>query len=578
MVAVLLPGVKKLFWFISSIVVLVGIFGIFLYFQSKTAEGLTLTVTVPQNQLRVGVPFEIKVSVANNSDKVLQDARLTLSLPNDIVLVGEDVSKTFINRTIGSLGAGGVSEESYRVVALGGENTIKQVKVIVSYLPSSIGARFEQSQVKEFTVGESGVFIDVTAPQKVFSGEEFEVVMHYKNVSQIDFANLRLKLDYPSAFTIQTSSLEPDFDNNSWDLGDLRPNSEGKITLKGLLRGPDNAFFDLKAILSAGFVGGSYIINEKSATISISPSPLSLRVEVNGTTDYVAHEKENLSYTLTYTNNTEVALRDVIVRAKLSGEMFNTQLLDTNGALRSADNTIVWTTAQAPELNNVPVGGSGAVTFRIFTKEQYPIRRINDKNYTLKVSVEVESPTVPNKVASEKTIGQSVLETKVGGRLDLAAVGYFRDAGSGILNKGPYPPRVGQATNFTIHWRLKNTSTDVERIMVKAFLGPNVRFTGVAKSTTGILPVYNDRTQEIVWDVDRILATRGTLGDPTEAIFQVELIPGADQVGRYPTLLQETIMRATDSFTTKELAGRSEPVTTQTLGDSAISGIGNVQP
>jgi len=49
-------------------------------------------------------------------------------------------------------------------------------------------------------------------------------------------------------------------------------------------------------------------------------------------------------------------------------------------------------------------------------------------------------------------------------------------------------------------------------------------------------------------------------------------------VGRYPTLLQETIMRATDSFTTKELAGRSEPVTTQTLGDSAISGIGNVQP
>ena len=128
----------------------------------------------------------------------------------------------------------------------------------------------------------------------------------------------------------------------------------------------------------------------------------------------------------------------------------------------SRDNTIIWNAASSPELRLIDPGVSGIIEFEIQLKPNYTIKKINDKNFVLKVDAEISSPTVPYYVAAEKTIGLAFSEIKVGGAVSIESLVYFRDPSSNILNQGSLPPKVNKPINFTIHWVIKNFATDIK--------------------------------------------------------------------------------------------------------------------
>ena len=203
---------------------------------------------------------------------------------------------------------------------------------------------------------------------------------------------------------------------------------------------------------------------------------------------------------------------------------------------------------------------------------------MSDKNFTLKAKATIESPTVPSFVQATKTFSLASLETKVAGQVFIDTKAYFRDAASGIVNKGPFPPRINQPTQYTIHWLITNYATDIQNVTLKAFLGPNVKFTGVVKSSAGTsVPLYNDRTQEMTWTLAKVPATAGVISKPIEAIFQVSATPSSSDLGTFMPLVQETSLTAVDEFTNLELTGNDLPVTTQLPDDTTvISGQGIV--
>ena len=549
----------------------------FFWYQAYTAQGLTFIFEGPDH-VQVGVPFDLEVSIENNANGILQEAELTLTLPEDMVFLGAHSGKTIARKPLGNLGEGSLTTDTFQAMVLSGESSLKQLQGMVSYLPVSLGARFEQQEIEELRVSDTGIALDLRSPNKVFSGEEFEIELEYENNSEIVYDDFEVRLAYPAGMTIVSSSLEAIGAAGVFEIGDLQAGSENVITIVARLEGPDNAFFDIDGRASASFLGERYDLNERSASVSISPSPLSLDLEVNGESEYTVFPAERLRYEIVYRNNTNVGLEDVILTAQLSGEMFDFEEISTGGgAFNSGTQTISWNASQIPALKNVGAGAEGRVIFSIESRADYPISRISDRNFTLSVKSEIESPTVPQGVASDRTVGTASIESKVAGSLRLLGSSFFKDASSGILNSGPFPPKVGEATDFTIHWTLQNTSTDMEDVEIKAFLGPNVSFTGEAKSTTGVLPQYNPRTQEVVWQVDRISATEGIVSDPVEAIFQVELLPGSDQANRIVTLVGKTSLKAHDAFTNGGLEYQINEVTTQTVDGSNESINGAVQ-
>lgn len=567
-------GLKITLAIVGALVVVGGIIG-YVVFKPSDGTGIEIVITAPDTITR-GTPIEVTINVANDSGNPLKDAHIGLTLPEEIIFVGiPGASKTVENRTIGTLESGAVHKESFMIMATGPENTVRQLQASLSYIPGVLSSRFEKTVTKDIVLGAAGVDISVGLPTKVLSNEEFEVTIAYKNTTEKTFDDVQLAVKYPNGFTLRSAD-KPTLDeetNNLWSIGSFKPGDTATTTLKGSIVGQENAVFEFNTALSAIVGEARYDIGAGSASVTLSPSPLSVKISLENGDQQVLDPGASLRYRLTYTNNTDISLRDVIVRATLIGEMFDLKTLKTEGALRSSDNTIVWNASRAAELAALTPGATGVVSFTINAKPTYTITRLSSKNYTLTVKAEAESPTVPRGVSADKTVGISQLTNKMRGVLNFASVGYYRDAASGIANNGVFPPVVGKPTQFTIHWVLKNTSTDVEKISMKAFLGPNVRYTGQYKSTTETGPSYNDRTQEITWGVPKIAATKGTLSQPVELIFQVELTPGPAQVDQYPTLVGEVTGIYTDMFTAEDRTFRAGEVTLNLPADQTLGNV-----
>jgi len=563
-------SVKRFFIiFIVIILIVIVVGGGYLWYQGIISKGLEISLEVPE-EIKVGTPFMMSVDVINSSRNTLEDTKLLIELPNNMVFVGSSQDRILETRNLGDLGAGDSVEESFQLLALGGENTVREIKATVSYLPDSLVSRFEKSESINFSVTESSIIFDISLPRKVFSGEEFETAILYKNTSSQNFDDLRLKLNYPPTFTFKSASDEPSAGNNFWNLGSLKSGDSGRLVVKGNLVGPEGSFFELTSSLELGSLGKTYEVLKKTASISIAASPLSLRVSLNKGQDYITTIGDELTYSLDFRNNTDIGLRDIVVRAKLSGEMFNLESLRANASFNASNNTIIWNTSNNSFLGILSPGDSNSVAFTLKTKDFYPIQRLNDKNFVLKVQAEIESPTVPYGVSADKILSIAEIENKVGGLISVDAQGFYRDAASGIVNKGPWPIRVGMPTNFTVHWVVKNFSNDVTGVRIKAFLGNNVSSTGVIKSNTVSKPVYNERTKEIVWDIDRIQAGKGISNTPLEAIFQLEAIPSINQQGGPIILLQTTAWQGTDDFTGEIITGSSGEITTSSLFDPTV--------
>jgi hypothetical protein len=550
-------------------VVLIGT-SISFWSRSRIGQQLDIEIRGPQ-QVFLGVPFDIDVSVVNKSRSILEDSRLTITLPEGAVFVGDKEEKTSDFAQLGSIGSGGVLDQSFTIMFLRGENTIRRLTASLGYSPSTIGARFEKEAEFDISVGKSALSLDIVAPQKILSGENFEITVRYENKSSIDFSNLQLKLEYPLAFNFIESTLQPDKDNNVWDLGSLRPGSDKDFLIGGELIGPDNSFFEIRGSIEAEVEGEVYTVTSTSATVSISPSPFSLKIFLNESNNFSARLNDSLNYTLSYTNNTDVALRDIIITAELVGEMFDLSSIRSRGIFRSLNNTLIWNTATNPELRLLAPNQAGSVDFSIRTLRDYPISRLGDRNFTLKVKAQVESPTVPYFLAADRTIGLTSIETKVSGLIDIESIGLFRDAVSGIINTGPFPPQADKPTQFSIHWVIKNFATDVRDVEVKTFLEGDTKFLRVVKSNTDSVPIYNARRQELVWNIDRISATRGVISEPVEAIFQIETIPSINMINTNAPLLKETTITAVDEFTGVLLQDKDSSINTRLPDDPTIS-------
>lgn len=560
---------SKIFWMVS-VVLLVVIGGSALYIvRFQTTRGLDLDMEMPAEVLS-GVPFDLKVNFSNNSGTILEDARLTLSLPEGAAFFGQDPQKTIDHKSLGVVGIGSLIQETYTIILFAPDASEKGFRVSVNYSTESLGARFEKVKMAQTNVVSSGIIVEMRVPEKVVSGDEFETEVKYKNVSDTDFSDLELRLEYPASFTFVSASLKPDRENNIWQLGDLRRGSEGSFTVRGSIIGNEGDSFEMKSTLSMETSGQTYLLHQGAAQIPISSSPLVLAVYLPQGGEYVANTGDVLMYNISYVNNTDTPLRDVVVRAQLIGEMYDMSSIQTNGTIRLSDNTITWNSGLMPELALLDPGRAGAVTFSVKVKDAHLIRRFSDKNFLLRVLAEAESPTVPPSLSASKIFSQARLETKVSGKVAVDAQAFFRDAASGILNKGVIPPKVGQATNFTVHWVVRNFATDINNIEVRALLGNNVKMVGEAKSNVGSLPVYESGTNEVVWRVDKIQANQGAIGAPIEAIFQVEAIPDAALVGNYMNLLGQTVLRAADAFTGKDVAVSDVGLTTALPDDATI--------
>ncbi|OGY58510.1 MAG: hypothetical protein A3C03_00155 [Candidatus Colwellbacteria bacterium RIFCSPHIGHO2_02_FULL_45_17] len=557
---------KKILIVSGIIVALGGI--IFYYLISYSNKGVKVEINVPSDEVSVGVPFDVDVIFTNETGNSLGDVKITLDPSEQIVFDSSGMSNIEA-RELGEIKNGSTVKESFKVVALPGEEPQYKAVATVFYSPASLVAEFKKKQEAEVRVRKPDYELTLEVPEQVSSGEEFDIKLKYERDDDLpELAEFEVHVDHPSNFEVVKS--KPEEIGKAIDGAKFTnlEEEEGEISLTGKVEFPDSSEFQVKARLVMKMFGEEYTFLSETKTILTKPSALSFQV-VLGEHESEVKPGDELTYVLTYRNNTNVPLEDIVIKAQLLGEMFDFGALDTNGRFASTNGTITWDKNNVSELRKLDAGRDGSVSVKIKIRGKYPIQQLNDKNFSVVVDARIESPTAPN-LTTGKTVNTSRVENKIAGLLEIDAGGYFRDAQSGIINGGPLPPRVGIPTNYTIHWRVTNYGTDVDKVEVRAKLGAGVKFTGKTAGNTDSAPQVDSSTGEVVWQVGRLLATTGILNEKPEAIFQVEARPSGSDVGNYMVILESTGIQGRDEFTETTIIGTDDPVTTRLSADPTV--------
>lgn len=395
--------------FFIGLLILVLAAGFFLY--ERLRGGVDLGIKLPEEAIELGVPFELELTLANNSANTLKDVSLKLELPQNILLV-DNPDEKIISRGIGDVVNGRMHRETFRVVAVPAGESNYKIKSAVYYVPASISASLQKREEVDLKVRTPDISLALTAPERVFAGEDLEAMISYKNNLEPKENNysLELKVNYPPDLSVTERNPAPKGEDMRWPLEGAGIH-EGNVSLKGNIELPDDATFSLTAELIMKILGKEYPVISNTKIISINPSPLSFKVTLANSKEAV-EPGEELTYLLQYRNNADVPLEDVVVTAVLKGEMLDISTLETNGAADLLSQTLIWSPLQIKELEILDPGEGGQVSFTIKVKSD-PNAIQSRKNPVLEIHGRIESPTVPPPLTFKKTVNLSSLETKV---------------------------------------------------------------------------------------------------------------------------------------------------------------------
>lgn len=545
---------KTTFWIIFGLFLMLAGFAYYFFAQFNKTKDLGFDFRGP-GSVMVALPFEVSLDLENKSEAVLRDPEILIRLPEGITYFNFGSGQQIIRENLESMAPGAIVKKKYEFVVLKDEQTTKKINAVFSYLPPDLKTRFEKEKEIEINVGQPAININLSAPQKIFNLEEFETKIDCINSSDYDFKNVKIELIYPRDFVFRSSSTSTTLGNNIWEFDDLKGREQKSFSIKGLMQGPDQSFFEIKSRLYINFNQREYLISEKPTTLVIAASPLSLLIKLKDDPSYAASPKEDLSYKIYYKNNTDVGLTDVVIKTKLIGEMFNFGTLSASASFDSINKIITWNASNNSKLKFLNPGVEGFVEFSIKTIDAYPIKRMFDNNFVLKVEGEITSPTVPYNVSSDKSIGIANLETKIKGAIEIS---------SSYLNiKGPYPPKADKPTIFEVKWSIKNYSNNVKDVQIKSYLQSGAKWLDIVKSDASSAPIYNERTGEVTWTIDRILATKGVINKELEATFQIEITPNITQINQALPILAETEISALDEFINQTLTSKANRLQTK---------------
>src|SRR3990170_3905119 len=134
---------KKILIVSGIIVALGGI--IFYYLISYSNKGVKVEINVPSDEVSVGVPFDVDVIFTNETGNSLGDVKITLDPSEQIVFDSSGMSNIEA-RELGEIKNGSTVRESFKVVALPGEEPQYKAVATVFYSPASLVAEFKKKQ------------------------------------------------------------------------------------------------------------------------------------------------------------------------------------------------------------------------------------------------------------------------------------------------------------------------------------------------------------------------------------------------------------------------------------------------
>jgi len=551
---------KKVIFFIIILTILVGAAG-FWYWQRNpySKEILKLEILGPA-ETDISQEIEYTVKYKNNGNIRLEELRLIFEFPEHALLAEGTTKRQEIGPDkLEDIYPGEEKIFKFKGRLFGKEGELKTAKAWLNYRPKNLKPRYESATTFTTVIKPAPLTFDFDLASKVEPGRVLKFSLNYFSSLNYPLTNLRVKIEYPSDFEF-LESIPRSLGKTEWDIPLLNKAEGGRIEIRGKLSGElrEQKFF--QASLGIWLDDEFILLKEITKGVEITKPTLYVFQRINSYDEYIASPGEVLHYEIFFRNVGDEPFSDLFLVARLDGKAFDFDSVKTEtGQFNKGDNSIIWDWRGVDKLKFLTQGEEGKVEFWLNTKEIFQTAGFQEKNFVLKNTVSIA------KVKEE-------FKSKLNSKLVISQKGYFQDEAFG--NSGPVPPKVGQATTYTIVWEVKNYYNDLGNVKVKAFLPSNVGLTGkIFPESESSKFAFDNKSREIVWTVSDgsgLAAGTGVLNQPPTVVFQVALTPFIEHKGKILPIINEARITGEDQWTEVILEKIAQAIDTTLPDDQNI--------
>ena len=551
---------NKIILFFIMIAVIIGSIG-FWYYQKNfySKESIKLEILGPETA-ETTEEIEYIVKYKNNGNIRVEEPILIFEYPNGSILENNaELRQTIEEKELGSaIYPGEEKIFKFKARLMGRENEPKTAKAWLSYRPKNLKAKYESETSFTTQISKVPLTFEFDLPTKIEANKEIEFRLNYFSISEYPLSDLTIKIEYPNDFEFIESNPQA-LENIEWNINSLNKTQGGRIEILGKLFGNTGEQKLFKAELGIWKNGEFILLKQIFKGVEIIEPSIFVSQQINGNPEYVANLGELLHYEIFFKNIGEKALTNLFLVAKLEGNAYDFNSIKAPYAdFNTGDNSIIFDWKKIPELQFLDGFEEGVVEFWINLKPEMDIQNSKNKNLSIK-----------NKVYLSQ---QYEFATKINTKLETKQSVFYEDEVFG--NTGPVPPKIGEATTYTVMWNLKNYYNDVKNAKIKAVLPLTVELTGkIFPEEQETKFAFDPLSREIVWEIGDLIAGQGILQelDSPNIAFQIKFIPDSEQAEQTAELMSATEFSAEDIFTGQILTVNSEAINTDLPDDETIS-------
>ena len=518
--------------------ILLLVFGVFYFIFNRPQGDLVKIETDLPSIVELGKIYEIPVTITNqDTQNELKNIYLNLKVDEGVEIVDSNLTSALKNVSI--ISANSSITQVFKVKFWGRENDNRKIEISLRYTQGNFDTRFEKNLTLETTIGQTPFDSQINITDEVLTNQDFNFQIKIKNKSDQNFEKFFFNLVPVGGMEIISS--EPQIENFKVFLP-LNKGEEKTIEIQAKIQGQGGEGKKIIANLVVPVRGNEIIVFQRERNIDLINKPLDLQIL---TDNQIFDLDQRINYTIAYSNNSQLALRSIVITADVSDPWFDLNTLNIkNGGYLTPDNKIIWNAGRNQDLSQLDINEKGSVGFSVKIKKDYN----NQKNNLVKVSSSIDSTEIIPNLAG-KIYNELSLENKIRGKLIITPSIYFKDPNGFFQNSGTYPPKVNQLSQYSLYLNIEALGNDFKNINLKTVLPANVVFTGQIKGDSqNVNLIYNPRTNELEITVPEVTAfSKKTL------VFQIEFVPSQNMIGTPGLLLESINIKAQDSFTLENL-------------------------
>jgi len=576
---------KKMAIILGAVVLVAGIIWLALYIRRSAFSDQQVKVSISgPEKVKSGESVSFDIDYQNLNRASLTGAVLYINYSENFKPSGnlqfESEGPSSSKFNIGDIAGKTNGKVAIQGKFFGASDALVYLEAKLDYKSSTFNSTFEAKANSSVFISSSPLTIEVSGPQNAASGNAVSYVVNYQNTGQEDFNDLKIKADFPDGFSFSNSEPLAAQGNNIWYVGNLAAGQSGQVKINGTITG--NRDEQKTAKFSIGEIGSDNAFiayGEAQSAVKIIGSPIVLSETVNGQKeDVFVSAGESVAFKIGYQNTGSIGLRDVILSVEANSPILDYSRIDMQsgkGEFDADKKIITWKASEIPDFKTLDPNAQGEIDFSIPVKDVIPVSGPKDKNFSFAAVARMDSPDIPTPEGSNKVVASNSVNVKLNSKLLASLQGFFNDAD--IVNSGPIPPKVGQESTFTLHLKVANVSNDVTDGKVAMTLAPGVKWKNNFLPKEASMD-YNDRTNELDWNVGSLATGTGVVTDPKEVTFQVGITPSQNQVGEFAPLVSQTVFSAKDSFTGQPLELKLAAKNTNLPEDLGVGDMGKVAP